>query len=71
MPSTLSWLDFAESDRQRAMQVIDLFREKSTVDELGFAPIRDAFADYFSSRHIDHSDKGPVLPLRAVDHAAI
>lgn len=47
MPSTLSWLDFAEADRQRAMQVIDLFREKSTVDELGFAPIRDAFADYF------------------------
>lgn len=46
MPSTLSWLDFAESDRQRAMQVIDLFREKGTVDELGFAPIRDAFADH-------------------------
>lgn len=46
MPSTFSWLDFAESDRQQAMQVIDLFREKSTVDELGFAPIRDAFADY-------------------------
>ena len=45
MPSTLSWLDFAESDRQRAMQVIDLFREKNTVDELGFAPIRDALAD--------------------------
>lgn len=47
MPSALSWLDFAESDRQRAMQVIDLFREKSTVDELGFSPIRDAFADHF------------------------
>ncbi|GJQ29587.1 MAG: hypothetical protein HBSAPP03_14710 [Phycisphaerae bacterium] len=46
MPSAFSWLDFAESDRQRAMQVIDLFREKSTVDELGFAPIRDGFADY-------------------------
>lgn len=46
MPSSFSWLDFAESDRQRAMQVIDLFREKTTVDELGFAPIRDAFADY-------------------------
>jgi len=27
------------------MQVIDLFREKNTVDELGFAPIRDALAD--------------------------
>ncbi|MBL8756792.1 MAG: hypothetical protein JNK15_26075 [Planctomycetes bacterium] len=29
------------------MQVIDLFRETETVDELGFAPIRDAFADHF------------------------
>ncbi len=47
MSSTFSWLDFAESDRQRAMQVIDLFREKNTVDELGFSPIRDAFADHF------------------------
>lgn len=47
MKETISWLDFAESDRQRAMQVIDLFREKNTVDELGFSPIRDAFADHF------------------------
>ena len=46
MPSAFTWLDFAESDRQKAMQVIDLFREKGTVDELGFAPIRDAFADH-------------------------
>lgn len=46
MPSAFTWLDFAESDRQQALQVIDLFREKSTVDELGFGPIRDAFADY-------------------------
>lgn len=46
MPSAFSWLHFDESDRQRAMQVIDLFREKGTVDELGFAPIRDAFADH-------------------------
>jgi hypothetical protein len=47
MSSAFTWLDFAESDRQQAMQVIDLFREKSTVDELGFGPIRDAFADHF------------------------
>jgi hypothetical protein len=47
MPSAFSWLDFAETDRQRAMQVIELFREAETVDELGFAPIRDAFADHF------------------------
>lgn len=45
MPSLLAWLDFAESDRQRAMDVINLFRERNTVDELGFAPVRDALSD--------------------------
>ena len=47
MVSTFTWLDSSESDRQQTMQVLDLFREKSTLDELGFAPIRDAFADHF------------------------
>jgi hypothetical protein len=47
MVSTFTWLDFSESERQQAMQVLDLFREQSTLDELGFAPIRDAFADHF------------------------
>jgi Family of unknown function (DUF6361) len=47
MLPALSWLDFAESDRQRAMQVIDLFTDRNTVDELGFSPVRDAYADRF------------------------
>jgi len=47
MASSFTWLAFSESERQQAMQVLDLFREKSTLDELGFAPIRDAFADHF------------------------
>ena len=47
MASSFSWLDFSESDRQQTMQVLDLFREKNTLDELGFGPIRDAFADHF------------------------
>lgn len=43
--SSLAWLDFSESDRQRTLDVIDLFREKGTVDELGVGTIRDAIAD--------------------------
>src|SRR6478672_6784402 len=43
--SSLAWLDFSESDRQTALDVIDLFREKGTVDELGMGTIRDAIAD--------------------------
>jgi hypothetical protein len=43
--SSFAWLDFSESDRQKALDIIDLFREKGTVDELGIGTIRDAIAD--------------------------
>lgn len=43
--SSFAWLDFSESDRQKALDVIDLFREKGTVDELGIGTIRDSIAD--------------------------
>ncbi len=33
LPSTLTWLDYSERDRRRALDVIDLFRESGTVDE--------------------------------------
>lgn len=45
--SSLSWLDYSEHERRKAMEVIDLFREDETVDELGIGTIRDAFADLF------------------------
>ena len=47
MASTLTWLDYSERDRRRALDVIDLFRETGTVDELGLAAIRDSFSDLF------------------------
>ena len=43
--SSLTWLDYSERDRRRALEVIDLFRETSTVDELGIASVRDSFSD--------------------------
>ncbi len=43
--SVFAWLDYSETERRRMMDVIDLFREKGTVDELGLGTIRDAFAD--------------------------
>ncbi len=45
MASSLSWIDFCEADRRRALDVIDLFSEHETRDELGLASIRDAIAD--------------------------
>lgn len=47
MPSTLTWLDYSENDRRIALEVIDLFGDKETRDELGLASVRDAFADLF------------------------
>ena len=47
MASTLTWLDYSERDRRRALDVIDLFRETETVDELGLATIRNSYSDLF------------------------
>jgi hypothetical protein len=45
MPSTFTWLDSSEKQRRKMKDVLDLFREQGTRDELGISTIRDAFAD--------------------------
>ncbi len=45
MVAVFGWLDSSEHDRRRALDVIDLFRNKETVDELGLGSIRDTIAD--------------------------
>jgi hypothetical protein len=45
MPSTFAWLDHSEEQRRRVLDIIDLFKEKGTVDELGLGTLRDAIAD--------------------------
>lgn len=47
MTSTFTWLDHSEYERRKMLDVIDLFRERDTRDELGLGTIRDAFADLF------------------------
>lgn len=47
MPSTFTWLDYSETERRKMLDVINLFKEKETRDELGIGSIRDAFADIF------------------------
>lgn len=48
MASSFGWLDASERDRRRALDVLDLFQQKETVDELGFGSIRDVIADALS-----------------------
>ncbi len=40
-----TWVDFAEEDRRKMSDVIALFSEKDTRDELGLGGVRDSFAD--------------------------
>ena len=47
MPSKFGWVDFAEEDRRKMLDVIHLFRDRDTRDELGIGTIRDSFSDYF------------------------
>ena len=43
--SSFSWLDYSTRDREKALEVIDLFKEPGTLDELGIGTVRDALSD--------------------------
>jgi hypothetical protein len=45
--SSFTWLDYSEHDRRKMLEIVDLFREHETRDELGLGSIRDTFADLF------------------------
>ena len=45
MTSTFGWLDTDPEQRRRMLEVVDLFKEESTVDELGIGTIRDGIAE--------------------------
>ena len=45
MSATLTWLDLTASDRDRMRQVLDLFKEQGTVDEMGLGNLRDALSE--------------------------
>jgi hypothetical protein len=45
MPSTFTWLDYSEHERRKMLDVIELFGDRTTRDELGLGGVRDAFAD--------------------------
>ncbi|MGM7423603.1 DUF6361 family protein [Cellulosimicrobium sp. CpK407] len=45
MTSSFGWLDTDHAQRRRMLEVVDLFKEQGTVDELGIGSIRDTFSD--------------------------
>lgn len=45
MPSLVAWLDSTPEEQKAARELIAMFSEKESRDELGIGPIRDAFSD--------------------------
>jgi hypothetical protein len=45
MLSSLTWVDFAEEDRRRMMEILHLFGEPEIREELGIGTVRDSFSD--------------------------
>ena len=43
----LGWIDFSKEDRNKVFNVLNLLSEEGVLDELGIAPIRDAFSNIF------------------------
>lgn len=47
MPSSFGWVDLTEKDRREMIDIISMFKERETRDELGVGTVRDAFSNYF------------------------
>lgn len=43
----IGWIDFSNSDRDKVLGVLQLFAERTAMDELGIGTVRDAFANIF------------------------
>ncbi len=44
-PAVLAWLDYSEADQRRAREIIAMFSQRESRDELGLGQIRDALSD--------------------------
>lgn len=45
MGSFVSWLDHSEEDQRRVREMLQLFTDKDTVDDLGIGTVRDAISN--------------------------
>ena len=44
-PAVLAWLDYSEADQRRAREIVAMFLQRESRDELGLGGIRDALSD--------------------------
>jgi hypothetical protein len=45
MPSVFGWLDGDENQRRQMLEIVKLFQDEGSVDELGIGTVRDTFAN--------------------------
>lgn len=45
VPAGLAWLDYSETDQRRAREIVAMFSQRESRDELGLGRIRDALSD--------------------------
>jgi hypothetical protein len=45
MPSMVAWLDASREDQRRMREIVNLFTQSESRDELGIGQVRDAFSD--------------------------
>ncbi|USQ75662.1 DUF6361 family protein [Ornithinimicrobium cryptoxanthini] len=45
MPSKLAWVDYSSAHRDEMDRLLDAFRDRGTVDELGIGTVRDTFSE--------------------------
>src|ERR1700733_1157980 len=45
MPSVIAWLDASREDQRRMREIVNLFTQSESRDELGVGQVRDAFSD--------------------------
>jgi hypothetical protein len=62
----LTWLAHDEAERRRMHEVVELFREQDTLDNLGVGAVRDAFSNLLFSGH-DRSAYAPAAHTAHVD----
>jgi hypothetical protein len=75
MASSLAWLDFSEQEQRQVLSIVELFRDRDTVDELGVGVVRDAFSDLlFPGTSTLHSRGRYVLFIpwiyQAIEHSS-
>ena len=44
-PAVLAWLDYSEADQRRAQEIVRMFSQPDSRDELGLGSVRDALSD--------------------------